>query len=216
MAESVNAKFNRYLRRDFTPGEARAIIGYLVADKVLDVATFGALNRLTGKGVVAAVTRLLPFTLRAAAPIVGSVAGSAARAALPLATNPYLAGAALGYGALQTQPGQELLAAAAESGADTRRSLDMALFNIQALAEEKVKKTKSKFNSAVSKGMKAVKASASYGKKGVINAPKKAFKAVVSTAAKLSKAKRKKLKLPKAPKVGVKRIIYQSMIGLFR
>jgi len=216
MAESVNAKFNRYLRRDFTPGEARAIIGYLVADKVLDIATFGALNRLTGKAAVSAVTRLLPFTLRAAAPIVGSVAGSAARAALPLVTNPYLAGTALGLGALQTQPGQELLAAAAESGADTRRSLDMALFNIQALAEEKVKKTKSKFNSAVSRGMKAVKASTSYGKKGVINAPKKAFKAVVATAAKLSKAKKKKLKLPKAPKIGVKRIIYQSMIGLFR
>jgi hypothetical protein len=184
MAESVNAKFNRYLRRDFTPGEARSIIAYLVADKVIDVATFGALNRLTGKGVVAAVTRLLPFTLRAAAPIVGSVAGSAARAA--------------------------------ESGADTRRSLDMALFNIQALAEEKVKKTKSKFNSAVSRGMKAVKKSTSYGKKGVINAPKKAFKAVVSIAAKLSKAKRKDLKLPKPPKVGINKVIYNSMIGLFR
>jgi len=53
MAESAKAKFNRYLRRDFTPGEAKAIIGYLVADKVLDVATFGALNRLTGKAAVA-------------------------------------------------------------------------------------------------------------------------------------------------------------------
>lgn len=216
MAESVNAKFNRYLRRDFTPGEARAIIGYLVADKVLDIATFGALNRLTGKAAVKALTRLLPFTLRAAAPIVGSVAGSAARAALPLVTNPYLAGTALGLGALQTQPGQELLAAAAESGADTRRSLDMALFNIQALGEEKVRKTKSRFNSAVSRGMKAVKKSTSYGKKGVINAPKKAFKAVVAVAASLSRAKRLKIKLPKRPKADIKKIIYQSMIGLFK
>jgi len=216
MAESVNAKFNRYLRRDFTPGEARAIIGYLVADKVLDIATFGALNRLTGKAAVKAVTRLLPFTLRAAAPIAGSVAGSAARAALPLVTNPYLAGTALGLGALQTQPGQELLAAAAESGADTRRSLDMALFNIQALGEEKVRKTKSKFNSAVSRGMKAVKKSTSYGKKGVINAPKKAFKAVVGIASKLSKAKKKKLKLPPRPKYKLGKDIYNSMIGLFK
>jgi len=127
-----------------------------------------------------------------------------------------LAGTALGLGALQTQPGQELLAAAAESGADTRRSLDMALFNIQAHAEEKVRKTKSKFNSAVSRGMKAVKKSTSYGKKGVINAPKKAFKAVVSIASKLSKAKKKKLKLPKPPKVGISKVIYKSMIGLFR
>lgn len=220
MAESAQAKFSRYLRRDFTPGEARAIIGYLVADKVIDIATFGALNRLTGKAAVSAVTRLLPFTLRAAAPIVGSVAGSLGRAAVgaavPLATNPYVVGTALGLGALQTQPGQELLEAAAESGAGHRRSLDVALFNIQAQAEEKVKRTKSKFNSAVSKGMKAIKSSTSYGKKGVINAPKKAFKAVVGIASKLSKAKKKKLKLPKPPKVGVTRIIYKSMIGLFR
>jgi len=198
MAESAKAKFNRYLRRDFTPGEAKAIIGYLVADKVLDVATFGALNRLTGKAAVSAVTRLLPFTLRAAAPIVGSVAGSAARAALPLVTNPYLAGTALGLGALQTQPGQELLAAAAESGADTRRSLDMALFNIQAHAEEKVKRTKSKFNTMVSKGMKQIKASTTYGAKGVINAPKKAFKAVVAAASAVTRGK-------KPPKSGLKR-----------
>jgi hypothetical protein len=133
-----------------------------------------------------------------------------------LVTNPYLAGTALGLGALQTQPGQQLLEAAAESGADTRRSLDMALFNIQALAEEKVKKTKSKFNSAVGRGMLAVKKSTSYGRKGVISTPKKAFKAVVGIAAKLSKAKRKKLKLPKRPKSGIQSIIYKSMIGLFR
>jgi hypothetical protein len=198
MPESTKAKFNRYLRRDFTPGEARAIIGYLVADKVLDIATFGALNRLTGKAAVSAVTRLLPFTLRAAAPIVGSVAGSAARAALPLVTNPYLAGTALGLGALQTQPGQQLLEAAAESGADTRRSLDMALFNLQALGEEKVKRTKSKFNKMVSKGMNTIKASTTYGKKGIINAPKKAFKVVVAAASAVTRGKT-------VPKSGLKR-----------
>jgi len=194
MAESAKAKFNRYLRRDFTPSEAKSIIGYLVADKVLDIATFGTLNRLTGKGAVAALTRLLPFTLRAAA----IPAASIARSALPLVTNPYLAGTALGLGALQTQPGQQLLEAAAESGADTRRSLDMALFNIQALGEEKVKRTKSKFNILVSKGMSTIKASTSYGKKGVINAPKKAFKAVVAAASAVNRVK-------KLPKSGMKR-----------
>ena len=81
---------------------------------------------------------------------------------------------------------------------------------------KKVKKTKTKFNSAVSKGMKAVKNSVSYGKKGVINAPKKAFKAVVGTAAKLNKAKKSGLKLPKRPKTGIQKTIYNSMIGLFR
>jgi len=200
MAESAKAKFNRYLRRDFTPGEAKAIIGYLVADKVLDVATFGALNRLTGKAAVAGLTRLLPFTLRAAA----IPAASIARSAIPLVTNPYLAGTALGLGALQTQPGQQLLEAAAESGADTRRSLDMALFNIQALGEEKVKKTKSKFNKYVSKGMSTIKSSTSYGKKGIINAPKKAFSIVVSAASAVNRGK-------KMPKSGLKRKLMMAM-----
>jgi len=212
MAESAKAKFNRYLRRDFTPSEAKSIIGYLVADKVLDIATFGTLNRLTGKGAVAALTRLLPFTLRAAA----IPAASIARSALPLVTNPYVAGTALGLGALQTEPGQQLLEAAAQSGADTRRSLDMALFNIQALGEEKVRKTKSKFNSAVGRGMLAVKNSTSYGRKGVISAPKKAFAVVVGIASKLSKAKKSGTKLPKIPKLGIRKNIFKSMIGLFK
>ena len=49
------------------------------------------------------------------------------------------------------------------------------------------KKTKSKFNKAVSAGMKAAKASSSYGKKGTINNAKKAFTAVTKTASKINK-----------------------------
>jgi len=205
MAESAKAKFNRYLRRDFTKAEAKGIIGLMVADKIIDVATFGTLNRLTGKALVKTVTKLIPLALRTAA----IPAASIARSALPLVTNPYLAGTALGLGALQTQPGQQLLEAAAESGADTRRSLDMALFNIQALGEEKVKRTKSKFNKAVSKGMSIVKGSTSYGKKGIINAPKKAFAVVVKAASAASKKK-------KAPKTGIARKIYLGVKGLFK
>jgi len=205
MAESAKAKFNRYLRRDFTKAEAKGIIGLMVADKIIDVATFGTLNRLTGKALVSTVTKLIPLALRAAA----VPAASIARSAIPLVTNPYLAGTALGLGALQTQPGQELLEAAAQSGADTRRSLDMALFNIQALGEEKVKRTKSNFNKAVSKGMSIVKQSTSYGKKGIINAPKKAFAAVVKVASAASKKK-------KAPKSGITRKIYLGVKGLFK
>ena len=49
------------------------------------------------------------------------------------------------------------------------------------------KKTKSKFNKAVSAGMKAVRNSTSYGKKGTINNSKKAFSAVTKTASKINK-----------------------------
>ena len=49
------------------------------------------------------------------------------------------------------------------------------------------KKVKSKFNKAVSAGMKAAKASTSYGKKGTINNAKKAFTAVTKTASRINK-----------------------------
>jgi len=198
MAESVKAKFNRYLRRDFTPSEAKSIIGYLVADKVLDIATFGTLNRLTGKAAVSAVTRLLPFTLRAAAVPAASIAASTARAAIPLATNPFIAGTALGYGALQTEPGQQLLEMAEDRGRMDRIRFEQALTDLEVGVKSRVKKTKSKFNKMVSAGMKKVKDTTSYGKKGVINAPKKAFKVVVSAASAVNRGK-------KLPKSGLKR-----------
>ena len=51
----------------------------------------------------------------------------------------------------------------------------------------KPKRRKSKFNKAVSAGMKVVKASTSYGKKGTISNAKKAFAAVTKTASKINK-----------------------------
>ena len=202
----------RYKPSQFTKRELEIMVSALALDKGIDFLTGGKLNKITRKAAVNVVKKVLPAALRVAA----VPAASIARSALPLAFNPYVAGTALGYGALQTEMGQDLLAASAQSGADTRRSVDMALFNAQALAEEKVKRTKSKFNTAVSKGMKAVKNSTSYGKKGVISAPKKAFAAVVNVASKINKAKKSGTKLPKAPKVGVKKQIYKSIIGLFK
>jgi len=126
------------------------------------------------------------------------------------------AGLALGYGALQTDPGQQLLQTVSDVGRRDRIELEQLMTDIEVGVGKKVKKTKSKFNSAVSKGMKAVKNSVSYGKKGVISAPKKAFAAVVGIASKLNKAKKSGIKLPKAPKIGVRKIIYKSMVGLFK
>jgi len=52
------------------------------------------------------------------------------------------------------------------------------------------KRRKSTYNSAVSKAMKAIKKSTSYGKKGVLNAPKKAFGFVARTVSKLRRGKK--------------------------
>jgi len=53
----------------------------------------------------------------------------------------------------------------------------------------RAKKKVSKFNKAVSAGMKKVKSSKSFGKKGTISNAKKAFSAVTKTVASLGKRK---------------------------
>jgi len=65
----------------------------------------------------------------------------------------------------------------------------------------------SAFNRAVSAGMKAIKKSTSYGKKGTIKPAKKAFALVT----KLASAKKKK---KKAPKSGIRRRVWNAMKGL--
>ncbi|AXH79104.1 MAG: hypothetical protein [Circular genetic element sp.] len=184
----------------------------LIGLGLLDFVTRGRVNAAAFDLTLATLKRVLP----AAGRVGLSVGGSAARAAVPLVTNPYLAGAALGYGALQTETGQQLLQSAEESGASARRDLDMALFNLQARAEEKVKRTKSKFNTAVSRGMSAAKASTSYGAKGVINAPKKAFAAVTKVASKINKAKKAGTKLPKRPTGINAKKIYSAILGVLK
>ena len=72
----------------------------------------------------------------------------------------------------------------------------------------KPKRRKSKFNKAVSAGMKVVKASTSYGKKGTINNTKKAFTAVTKTASKINKgAKVAKSGITRKIGLAVKRIL---------
>ena len=200
----------------------------LVPAAGLDFLTGGRLNsysRSAAIKIAKAVARIAipPVTLtgrlagQAALGTARVLGSSAVGAAAPIVTNPYVLGGALGYGALQTQPGQDLLAAAEQSGADTRRALDMAVFNVQARAEEKVKKTKSKFNRAVSAGMKAAKNSASYGKKGVINAPKKVFKTVTQIASKINKAKKDpKIRMPLRPTTRGPKVIYNAIKGIFK
>jgi len=201
---------------NFTKKQLETMVKALALDKGIDFLTGGKLNKWSRNAAIKIVTKTLPAALRLGAVPAASILGSTARAAIPLATNPYLAGTALGLGALQTDPGQELLAAASERGRMDRIRYEQAITDLEVGVGKTKTKVKSKFNSAVSKGMKAVKSSTSYGKKGVISAPKKAFAAVVGVASKLNKAKKSGTKLPKAPKIGVKKQIYKSIIGLFK
>jgi len=76
-----------------------------------------------------------------------------------------------------------------------------------ALVPTKRKKAMTKFNRAVKEGMKIVKTSSSYGKKGTISNSKKAFSAVTKTVAKARKG-------GKLPKKGVLRRVAQKAKGI--
>jgi len=190
----------RYKPSQFTKRELEIMVSALALDKGLDFMTGGKLNKYGRKAAIKIVKTTLPLALR----IGGSVGASTARAALPLVTNPYLAGTALGLGALQTDPGQELLAAASERGRMDRIRFEQALTDLEVGAGKVKTRTKSKFNNFVSKGMSTIKQSTDYGKKGVINAPKKAFKVVVAAASAVSRGK-------KIPKSGIKRKLMTMM-----
>ena len=159
----------------------------------IDIATPG-FTRAAAKATVATIGRVgLPLAARAA------TAAPAVAAFSPVTT-----GAALGLGALQTQPGQQLLDVAAERGRMDRIRFEQALTDYTSGATRKTKKRTSKYNLAVSKGLKALKMSTSYGKKGVLSSPKKAFGFVARTVSKLRRGK-------KVPSKGASGVVKRSM-----
>ena len=93
---------------------------------------------------------------------------------------------------------------------------EQALTDLQVGVGKRVRKTKSKFNTAVSRGMAAAKASAAYGKKGVITAPKKAFAAVTKMASKINKAKQPGHKLPVRPTGINAKKIYSAILKVLK
>jgi hypothetical protein len=76
-----------------------------------------------------------------------------------------------------------------------------------ALVPSRRKKAMTKFNKAVKEGMKIVKSSSSYGKKGTISNSKKAFKAVTKSVSKARKG-------AKLPKNGVLRKVQSKAKGI--
>ena len=155
-------------------------------------------------------------------------AGGLVPASVQSAT-PYALGAGLGVAALGTPQGQQLLAAAEEHGRQSRilyeraqqelmttpQRIEAAIaatgagssFSPETVVPQLKKRAVSKFNRAVSKGMKIVRDSTSYGKKGKINNAKRAFAAVTKV---VSLKKRKK----KAPRSGIRAKIFRGIKGM--
>jgi hypothetical protein len=160
----------------------------------IDIAAPG-FSRAAAKQTVSALSRSAAYVAPRAATAI-----PAAAAYSPIAT-----GAALGLGALQTAPGQQLLSDVSDIGRRDRIALDNAIAQLTQVTIPKAKKrTKSKFNKMVSSGMKTVRASTSMGAKGKITNAKKAFSLVTKAASAVTK----KHKLPKS---GIKRKIMSAM-----
>jgi len=190
---------------------------YIIATgAAVDFLMEGKFTAPVARAIKATARKVFPLATRAALGTASVAGRSALGAALPIVTNPYLAGAALGYGALQTEPGQQLLESAEERGRMDRIRFEQALTDLQVGVGKKVKKTKSKFNRAVGAGMKAAKAGTSYGKKATLSAPKKAFAAVTKLASKINKAKLPGHKLPKRPSGINAKKIYTAILGVLR
>jgi hypothetical protein len=170
-----------------TKEQIYAIVGAYGLGRVLPAgstraATKAALDQLARAGRV-----VVPAAARAA-PAVG-------RAGLQLARrNPAIAAGALGYGAYEAGLLDPFLDPVAETVQE----------DIVVPIQKSARRTRSKFNTAVSAGMKAIRASTYYGKKGTINNAKKAFSTVTKTASKVSKGK-------KTAKKGVTGLIARSV-----
>ena len=126
-----------------------------------------------------------PGTSRAAAKKAVAMLG---RNAVPAArtvarVNPYAAAGLTGLAAYELG----LLDPLAQPAMQAVEAIDEVV--VQA-PERRRKKRRTQFNKAVSEGMKAVKKSASYGKKGTINNAKKAFTQVTKVASKLNKGQK--------------------------
>ena len=93
---------------------------------------------------------------------------------------------------------RKLLASQSES-----EGMKMAMGDEKAPAKKK--KRKSKFNKAVKVGMDIVRKSTSYGRKGTINNPKKAFAMVTKVSSAVNQGKAK-------PKNGIKRKVALAVV----
>jgi len=225
------ATLDSYLER-LTKKQLIIAVTALALDKGVDVATGGALNRMTKKVLLATGRALLPVAGRAGISVAGTALGMG-RLAM---ANPYvLGGTAIYVGYHERDKIRSLLEQGYEiieerlptpsppsipdvrptlpglkepitvSGMSRRPVSEYFAPQLQALVKRPRKP--SAFNRAVSAGMKAVKKSTRYGGKGKIRPAKSVFAMVTKLAA----AKKKK---KKAPKSGIRRRIWNAMKGL--
>jgi len=184
----------------------------------VDFYTEGRFSAPVARALKKAFGRAAPVAARGAASFVPRALGTARFVAM---RHPYIAAAVITYEVVKNreqiaqlaQEGWQVIQPAVEP---VSQFLQEEVFTPQAAVRAREVGTigspfrarrPSSFNKAVSAGMKAIKTSTSYGKKGEIKPAKKAFSVVVKLAA----AKKKK---KKAPKSGIRRKIWNAMVSL--
>jgi len=232
MAESRRAKAKRWLNRDFTKAELQGIVGILVADQVIDVATGGRLSAMKKTALKKVV---LPLIARGGA-VAGRGGVGLARTALTVGKqialrHPVLTGGAIVYYAYKNreeigdlvEQGYEILSPVGQAIQERLPPVPIpapmipsmpvmpelpGISSVMGRIRTKVKRP-SKFNLGIKKGMLTVKKSKSFGKPGVINNPKKAFATVTKTVALVRKT-------GKIAKSGIRRKIGLAVRSLWR
>jgi hypothetical protein len=207
-----------YLDR-LTRKQLEHAVAVLALDKGVDLVTGGRLNKLTKKVLLATARKLVPAVGMAAGRAGVSVGGAALGASRLLMTNPYiLGGTAIYVGYQERDKIRSLLEQGYEIVEERLPTPSLPSPGIpspvipgvsEIITSVRRPRTKrpSKFNKAVSAGMKAIRKDKTYGGKGQIKPSKKAFALVT----KLASAKKKK---KKAPKSGIRRRIWNAMKGL--
>jgi len=204
-----------------TKKQLEVAVGILALDKGVDLITGGRLNKLTKKVLVATGKRLIPFAARAGVSVAGTAVGMSRLAML----NPYVLGATAIYvGYHERERIKQLLEQGYEIIEERLPTPSLPSLPTPGIPRPSIPgveeiilggpaalpmrpRKPSSFNKAVSQGMRVVKKSTSYGKKGEIKPAKKAFTVVVKLAA-------AKMKKKKAPKSGIRRRIWNAMKGL--
>jgi hypothetical protein len=232
MAESRSAKAKRWLRRDFTKSELQGIVGILVADQIIDVATGGRLSAMKKTALKRIVLPLAARGTAATGSTAGRIAMTGLRGAKMIAMrHPVLTAGAVTYYAYKNreeigdlvEQGYEILSPIGEAiqerlpevprpgiGLPVRRpTMEMGDL-LGGLSRMKPRvRAKSTFNKAVAKGMAEVKKSKFMGKPGIISNPKKAFTTVTKTVAQVKKT-------GKVAKSGIKRKIGLAVRKLWK
>jgi hypothetical protein len=182
---------------------------------VLDFLTEGRFSAPVARALKKAIRRLGPPAVTTTGRIAGTAAMAALRAAPALAStarfitmrHPYIAAAVVTYEVVKNR---EQIAQLAQEGWEVVQPVAQQIYDVAEpsgvyditpgarlpFVKKLTKKRPSKFNAAIKKGMKAIKASTSYGKKGKISNAKKAFTLVTKTVSKLMRRKKVSSKGP--------------------